>query len=80
MLSLSVSQIAWTPDLEDKVVPLLREWGVCGVEVTPARVASDPGDPTPGEARSCRRRLESCGLRVSSMQALLYGVETRRSP
>jgi len=72
-MKLTVSNIAWSVEEEDAVARDLREWGAAGVEVAPTRIWPDLSQAPAREVAAYRAFWEDHGLRVSSMQALLYG-------
>jgi D-psicose/D-tagatose/L-ribulose 3-epimerase len=69
----SFSNIAWGPDEDEAIYPLLLESGVQHLEVAPTRVWSNPAEVDEGEAVRCRKEWERLGFSVSSFQALLFG-------
>ncbi|MFZ2870729.1 sugar phosphate isomerase/epimerase family protein [Zavarzinia sp.] len=71
---LAVSNLAWPPALESSASARLTALGVAGVEVAPTRIANWEG-LTPEVLKAYRSRLADVGLKVSSLQALLFGVE-----
>lgn len=77
MNRLAVSNIAWAPDEEDRAFALLGELGVRGLEIAPGITFArepDPFEPSAGAVAELRARLEGNGLRLVSMQSLLFGV------
>lgn len=71
-MRLTVSNLAWPAEQEDTALALLASLGVQGVEVAPTRIAPWDSLPTP-LLSAYRSRLESAGLVVSSLQAILFG-------
>ena len=72
MISLSVSSLAWPADREAEAFQRLTALGVTGVEIAPTRLA--PWDAlTPSILADYRHRIETAGLKVSSLQAILFG-------
>lgn len=70
---LSVSNIAWRPDEEAAVLPLLRAQGFTGVEVAPSVIWPDWEGATPGAAVKVAQHLADEGFTVPALQAILYG-------
>jgi len=70
---LAVSNIAWESDENDAVVELLRREGVTGVEIAPTKWRERPFDASAADVAAYRRSWEQRGLRVVSLQALLFG-------
>lgn len=72
-MNLSISSIAWTPDLMGDVAALLQACGMGGVELAPTQVFPNPVDVTRAEIDRCRRFWEDRGIRIVALQALLFG-------
>src|ERR1700753_4158891 len=72
MRKISVSNLAWAPNLEGTVFARVQASGVRGVEVAPTRIAPWDG-LTETAITEYRRRIEDAGLEVSSLQAIVYG-------
>jgi D-psicose/D-tagatose/L-ribulose 3-epimerase len=70
---LAVSNIAWEPSEDSAVVEVLRREGVAGVEIAPTKWREKPFDASAVDVASYRRSWEDRGLRVVSLQALLFG-------
>jgi len=71
-MKLAVSNIAWPADLDREVYALLVHNGVEGVEIAPTRLWPHWEGITPAAIRHCRAEIEDAGLRVSSLQSILY--------
>jgi sugar phosphate isomerase/epimerase len=72
-LRLAVSNIAWAPVEDDAVAELLRAEGVSGVEIAPTKWRDKPLEATAAEVAAYRRAWADRGLRIVSLQALLFG-------
>lgn len=70
---LAVSNIAWEPREDDAIAELLRREGVTGVEIAPTKWRERPFDASPDDIARYRRSWEDRGLRVVSLQSLLFG-------
>ena len=71
-LALGVSNLAWTPEQTTDALALLARLGVTGIEAAPTRIAAwDRLDAA--AVAGYRRRVEDAGLRVCSLQAILFG-------
>jgi D-psicose/D-tagatose/L-ribulose 3-epimerase len=70
---LAVSNIAWDPSEDDAVAEVLRREGVAGVEIAPTKWRERPYEANGSDVASYRRYWEDRGLRVVSLQALLFG-------
>ncbi len=71
-MKLAVSNIAWPAELDAAAFELLRANGIEAIEVAPTRVWPHWQGITPGSVREFRGVVESSGLRVSSLQSILY--------
>jgi sugar phosphate isomerase/epimerase len=72
-MRLSVSNLAWGAEQHGEALALLGRMGVQGIEVAPTKI-SQWAELTPQRLRSYRSEIEAAGLRVSSLQAIFYGV------
>jgi len=71
-LKLGVSNLAWAPEQTDEALALLARHGVAGVEAAPTRIAAwDRLDAA--AVAEYRGRVEDAGLRICSLQAILFG-------
>jgi D-psicose/D-tagatose/L-ribulose 3-epimerase len=71
-LKLAASNIGWDAASDAAVFGMLREHGVSGIEVAPARLWQEPWRATTAEIAVERERLEREGLTVVALQALLF--------
>lgn len=77
-MRLAVSNIAWAPEETARAYALLAARGVAGLEIAPGLFLADHPDPmraTLEEAAPAVARAARHGLRLASMQSLLFGVE-----
>jgi sugar phosphate isomerase/epimerase len=72
-LRLAVSNIAWMPEQDDAIAELLVAEGVSGIEIAPTKWRERPLNATALDVAAYRRRWEDRGLRIVSMQSLLFG-------
>jgi sugar phosphate isomerase/epimerase len=72
-MKLAISNIAWSPDEDKEIGRILSQYGVNGVEIAPTKIWSKPLEVTNEEIDSYARFWRSRGIKVSSMQALLFG-------
>lgn len=73
-MRLAVSNLAWPVQQDDAAFHLLASLGVQGVEVAPTKLAPW-SELTATHLSEFRGRLASAGLVVSSLQAILYGLD-----
>ncbi len=71
-LRLGVSNLAWTPERAAEALELLARLGVMGIEAAPTRIA-DCDQLDAAAVAGYRRQVEDAGLRVCSLQAILFG-------
>ena len=73
----AASNIAWVPHKRTKAYASLQKYGFTGLEIAPRmflRDSEDPFKPTRDEARAALDEAAGFGLRLVSMQSLLFGV------
>ena len=70
---LAVSNIAWQPGEDAAVVDVLQREAVTGVEIAPTKWREKPFDASAADIAAYRRAWEDRGLRIVSLQALLFG-------
>ena len=74
----AMSNIAWLPEERHEAYAALADAGFDGLEIAPGLLfagAEDPMRPDEGRVRDVRTELENHGLRLVSMQSLLFGVD-----
>ena len=70
---LAVSNIAWQPADDAAVAAVLRERGVGGVELAPTKRWPDVMRASTADAETWRAEWDALGMRVTSLQSLLFG-------
>ena len=76
-MRLAVSNIAWSPSERLEAYGLLAKFGLTGLEIAPRlffHAADDPFDPLESVARVAIEETAGAGLKIVSMQSLLFGV------
>lgn len=76
-MKLSMSNIAWLPEERLEAYAILAEAGFTGLEIAPGlffHAADDPFLPDTASARAARVEMADAGLKLVSMQSLLFGV------
>ena len=74
----AVSNIAWTHAERLEAYQILGHAGMEGLEIAPGVLFAEEADcfqPSPTAERCVRAEVEGAGLRLVSMQALLFGVQ-----
>lgn len=72
-MKLAISNIAWKPEENDRILPVLKQYGVTGIEVAPPLLFQDPANPPIDSIRSVRDYWKDNGLEIVAMQSLLFG-------
>jgi sugar phosphate isomerase/epimerase len=75
---LAMSNIAWPPETRNLAYSAMAEFGVGGLEVAPGMLffrSANPFRPKRTEVKRALEEIEAAGLRLVSMQSLLYGLE-----
>lgn len=70
---LAVSNIAWSPEEDSVVAAVMSELGIDGLEVAPTMIWERPLEVSESQATEYRSTWERRGIRIVSMQALLFG-------
>ena len=76
-MKLAMSNIAWAPEERLEAYAILAEAGFTGLEIAPGlffHAAEDPFLPDTASARRARAEAADAGLKLVSMQSLLFGV------
>ncbi|MCB2130518.1 MAG: sugar phosphate isomerase/epimerase [Rhodobacteraceae bacterium] len=74
----SISNIAWAPGDADRIYDRLAGAGITGLEIAPGLFFPAADDPFAVDQAACdaaRKSLASHGLRLTSMQSLLFGAK-----
>lgn len=77
-MNLAMSNIAWSPSLDDQVGRVLRDAGLSGVEIAPTKVWPRPLDADPADVDDYRRGWQRRGFPIVALQALLFGQDDLR--
>jgi D-psicose/D-tagatose/L-ribulose 3-epimerase len=72
-LRLAVSNIAWDAADDDAVAAVLRSEGVSAIEIAPTKWRERPLETSAAERAAYREVWTHRGMRIVSMQALLFG-------
>ena len=74
-MKLSISNIAWEKQDDEKVYANMQKLGFSGLEIAPTRLFDQPAYSKLNEATEFAKNLKSkYGLSISSMQSIWYGV------
>ncbi len=74
MANLSISNIAWSQENDEKYYELMREMGFSGLEIAPTRIFPEDPYARCNDAKVWSERLFSeYGLKIPSMQSIWYG-------
>lgn len=74
-MKLSISNIAWNKEDDEKVYDILQQNNFYGLDVAPARVFENPFDITEIQGQAFIKNIATKGLVPVGMQSLLYGTE-----
>lgn len=72
-MKLAISNIAWQIEEEEVIADLMRNYGICGVEVAPTKKWPKPLETPDKEILQYRKFWEKRDIQIVAMQALLYG-------
>lgn len=70
---IAVSSLAWGGELDPAMLATVAAEGIHGVELAPTAIWGTTDWPSGTELRAARAACEDAGLRVSSIQSILYG-------
>ncbi len=70
----SISNIAWPADADDEAIKLAAELGFSGIELAPSKVFGPLDSVSVTALQHYRDKLNSHGLAISALQAILFGV------
>ena len=71
-MRLAVSNIAWSPDENDIVFPILNKMDVKGIEIAPTTLWPNPTKVTPSEIENIKKYFFKAGFTIPAAQALLF--------
>lgn len=80
-MRLAISNIAWRPEERLGAYARMSEAGAAGLEIAPGLAFPDEADafvPSAQGVQQVMREIETAGLRLVSMQSLLFGVPNAR--
>jgi D-psicose/D-tagatose/L-ribulose 3-epimerase len=72
-MKLAISNIAWLAEEEEFILPILKDYGVSGIEIAPTKYWQNPLAATHNEILVKKEFLNDAGFEVPAAQALLYG-------
>lgn len=72
-MKISISNIAWQLEEEEKIAQIMQEMAIQGVEIAPTKIWPSPLSATRQEIEEYRNFWQSRGIEIIAMQALLYG-------
>jgi D-psicose/D-tagatose/L-ribulose 3-epimerase len=73
-MRLAISNIAWDPVEDADVAALLTRYEIDAVDLAPGKYFAHPAATRDAEIDAVRRRWADAGIRVTGMQALLFGT------
>lgn len=77
-MNLSISNIGWTEDYDDRMYGIMQEYGFVGLEIAPTRVFPEKPYDRYDEARAWKEKLfAGYGFSIPSMQSIWYGRPER---
>ncbi len=72
-MNISISNIAWNREEEPEVVAVMQELGICGVDIAPPKVWTDPLATTAAERKELRHEWEERGITIIGAQSIHFG-------
>ena len=74
-MHISLSHIAWPPEMEADALAFLKDLGISRLEVAPLRAFGNPLAATESSVRDKADWYRQQGFQIGSFQALLFGTE-----
>ena len=71
----SISNLAWSPHLDNSVGALIRGFGFSTIDVVPSKYFNLAIEPTREEVLALKRRWKRQGITIHGMQSLLHGLD-----
>ena len=73
-MNLSISNIAWLEEEDEKVYRLMNKYHIKGLEIAPTRFFKEnPYNSTLEQIKKIKRMLEEKNIEVVAMQSILFG-------
>lgn len=73
-MNLSISNIGWTENNDDRMYGLMQEYGFAGLEIAPTRIFPEKPYDRLDEAKAWKEKLiAEYGFSIPSMQSIWYG-------
>lgn len=72
-MKVTISNLAWSPTLDEQVFEMLADKGVHEIELAPTKYLPDIGLATDDEMKELRARFDRQRVSIVAMQALLFG-------
>lgn len=77
-MKLSISNIGWTTDQDNRIYKMMKEYGVSGLEIAPTRIFPEAPYDKLEEAQVWADALKKLyGFSISSMQSIWYGRQEK---
>lgn len=74
-MKLSISNLAWPSTLEDRIIAILKEKGVKGMEIVPFKLWGDLAKTRVEDVRSYRKKMNGEGFTITALQGI-FGPKT----
>ena len=71
----AISNIAWTKEEDEKMYPIMTQYGFQGLEIAPSRIWADPTHVSQNSIRDFQNKLHEYQITVIAMQAILFGKQ-----
>ena len=72
-MRLAVSNIAWEKHDDPKILKILKDHGVSGIEIAPTKIWNNWSGASSKKAEAYKKRMEEQGFELPAMQAILFG-------
>lgn len=72
-MKISISNIAWNPEEDEKILHVLRKYGVNGIEVAPTKIWKNPISESKESIKSYKNFWKKNGVDIIATQSVLFG-------
>ncbi|KKU10938.1 MAG: hypothetical protein UX13_C0001G0029 [Candidatus Woesebacteria bacterium GW2011_GWB1_45_5] len=70
---IAVSNLAWTRKEDAKILPVLKKYGITGIEIAASKIWEDPARVNRRTAENYRRFWTESGIKIVATTSLLFG-------
>lgn len=72
-MKISISNLAWDPDENDQIIPILKKYNIKGIEVAPTKIWKDPTNTQEVQLKYYKNFWSRKGISIVATTSLLFG-------